>query len=129
MDGGNKDKKSIASNAPTVEIDSAFLDTLISSLQNLQVKGSSSKASGSGGTFELSPIAKARSGPHELRKLGTKVLSAESVRYWTSLGRVRKIQTLRAKEDVSVPLCHARSEVDLCTMCLCMIVIASFKET
>jgi hypothetical protein len=57
------------------------------------VKGASTQASNSRG-FSLSPIAKARSRSQELRKPGTKVLSENSVKYWTALGGPRKIREL-----------------------------------
>jgi hypothetical protein len=62
--------------------------------------------------FELSPIAKSRTGAQEVRKPGTKVLSAESVKYWTAFGGQRKIRRLRTKEHVATPLCRSRRVVD-----------------
>jgi hypothetical protein len=42
----------------------------------------------------LTLIAKARSGSQDLRRLGTKVLSENSVKYWIALGGLRKIREL-----------------------------------
>jgi hypothetical protein len=56
----------------------------------------------------LSPIAKARTGSQELRKPGTKVLSENSVKYWTALGGPHKIRELRKKTGVATTLCRAR---------------------
>jgi hypothetical protein len=73
-----------------LQVSGEDLTQLISYLQELQVKGASIQASSSGGFF-FSPIAKARLGSQELRKPGTKVLSENSVKYWTALGGPRKI--------------------------------------
>jgi hypothetical protein len=64
------------------------------------MKGASTQASSSGG-FSLSLIAKARTGSQDLRKLGTKVLSENSVKYWTALGGPRKIWELRRETGVA----------------------------
>jgi hypothetical protein len=75
------------------------------------VKGASTQASSSGG-FSLSPIAKARSGSQDLRKPGTKVLSKNSVKYWTALGGPCKIQELRRETGVVATLCRTRGVVE-----------------
>jgi hypothetical protein len=75
------------------------------------VKGASTHASSSGG-FSLSPIAKVRTGSQDLRKPGTKVLSENSVKYWTALGGPRKIRELRKETGVTATLCRARGVVD-----------------
>jgi hypothetical protein len=75
------------------------------------VKGASTQASSSGG-FSLSPIAKARTGSQDLRKPGTKVLSENSVKYWTALGGLRKIRELRRERGVAATLCRARGVVE-----------------
>jgi hypothetical protein len=90
-DCGKKPKDSQSSN---LQVNGEDLTQLISYLQELQVKGASIQASNSGG-FSLSPIAKVRSGSQDLRKPGTKVLSENSVKYWTALGGPRKIRELR----------------------------------
>jgi hypothetical protein len=60
----------------------------------------------------LSPIAKARTGSQDLRKPGTKVLSENSVKYWTTLGGPRKIRELRRETGVAATLCRARGVVE-----------------
>jgi hypothetical protein len=75
------------------------------------VKGVSTQASSSGG-FSLSPIAKARTGSQDLRKPSTKVLSENSVKYWTALGGPRKIWELRREIGVAATLCRARGVVE-----------------
>jgi hypothetical protein len=75
------------------------------------VKGASTQASSSGG-FSLSPIAKARTGSQDLRKLGTKVLSENFVKYLTALGGPRKIRELRRETGVAATLCRARGVVE-----------------
>jgi hypothetical protein len=75
------------------------------------VKGASIQASSSGGFF-LSPIAKARTGSQDLRKPGTKVLSENSVKYWTTLGGPHKIRELRRETGVAATLCRARGVVE-----------------
>jgi hypothetical protein len=94
-----------------VSVSSEELTNLISQLQELKVKVEASEASNSR-KFELSPIAKSRTGAQEVRKPGTKVLSAESVKYWTALGGPRKIRRLQTEEHVAAPLCHSRRVVD-----------------
>jgi hypothetical protein len=75
------------------------------------VKGASTQASSSGGFF-LSPIAKARTGSQDLWKLGTKVLSENFVKYWTTLGGPHKIRELRKETGVAATLCRARGVVE-----------------
>jgi hypothetical protein len=75
------------------------------------VKGASTQASSSGG-FSLSPIAKARSGNQEFWKPSTKVLSKNSVKYWTALGGPHKIRELRKETGVATTLCRARGVVE-----------------
>jgi hypothetical protein len=60
----------------------------------------------------LSPIAKARMGSQDLRKPGTKVLSENSVKYWTALEGPRKIRELRKEIGVAATLCRARGVVE-----------------
>jgi hypothetical protein len=75
------------------------------------VKGASTQASNSGG-FSLSLIAKACTGSQDIRKPGTKVLSENSVKYWTALGGLRKIRELRRERGVAATLCRARGVVE-----------------
>jgi hypothetical protein len=75
------------------------------------VKGAPTQASSSGG-FSLSPIAKARTGSQDLQKPGTKVLSENSVKYWTALGGPRKIRELRRETVIAPTLCRARGVVE-----------------
>jgi hemin uptake protein HemP len=107
-DNGKKPEDSPSSN---VLVSSEDLTQLISYLQELQVKSASTQASNNGG-FSLSPIAKARMGSQELRKPGTKVLSENSVKYWTVLGGPRKIRELRKETGVAATLCRARGVVE-----------------
>jgi hypothetical protein len=60
----------------------------------------------------LSPIAKAHMGSQDLRKPGTKVLSENSVKYWTALGGPPKIRELRKETRVVATLCRARGMVE-----------------
>jgi hypothetical protein len=60
----------------------------------------------------LSPIAKVHWRSQDLRKLGTKVLSENSVKYWTALGGPRKIRELRRKTRVAATLYRARGVVE-----------------
>jgi hypothetical protein len=83
----------------------------ISYLQELQVKGASTQASSSGG-FSLSPIAKARSGSQDLRKPSTKMLSENSVKYWTALWGPHRIRELRRETGIVATLCRARGVVE-----------------
>jgi hypothetical protein len=94
MEGKDSGKKPEDSQSSNLQVSGEDLTQLISYLQELQVKGASIQASSSGG-FSLSPIAKARSRSQDLRRLGTKVLSKNSVKYWTALGGLRKIRELR----------------------------------
>jgi hypothetical protein len=75
------------------------------------VKGASTQASSSGG-FSLSLIAKAHSGSQDLQKPGTKVLSENSMKYWTALGGLHKIRELRKETGVATTLCRARGVVE-----------------
>jgi hypothetical protein len=75
------------------------------------VKGTSTQASSSGG-FSLSPIAKARSGSQDLWKPSTKVLSENSVKYWTALDGPCKIRELRRETGVATTLYRARGVVE-----------------
>jgi hypothetical protein len=94
------------------EVTSESLALLISYLQGLQVGTSSSKSRGSR-EFQLSPFARSRTGTQDSRKLGTKVLGEESVRYWITLGGPRKIRKLRAEEGIPIPLCRSQGVVEV----------------
>jgi hypothetical protein len=111
MEGKDSGKKSEDSQSSNSQVSGEDLTKLISYLQKLQVKGASTQASSSGG-FSLSPIAKVRTGSQDLRKPGTKVLSENSVKYWTALGGPRKIRELRKETGVTATLCRARGVVD-----------------
>jgi hypothetical protein len=60
----------------------------------------------------LSPIAKARMGSQNLRKPGTKVLSENSMKYWTALGGPHKIRELWKEIGVAATLYRARGVVE-----------------
>jgi hypothetical protein len=75
------------------------------------VKDASIQASCSGG-FSLSPIAKVHTGSQDPRKPGTKVLSENSVKYWTALGGPRKIRELRRKTGGTATFRRARGVVE-----------------
>jgi hypothetical protein len=94
-----------------LQVSGEDLTQLISYLQELQVKGASIQASSSGG-FSLSPIAKARSRSQDLQKQGTKVLSENSVKYWTALGGPCKIRELQRETRVAATLCRTRGLVE-----------------
>jgi hypothetical protein len=111
MDSKGKEKSHVEPKLVKEEVTSESLALLISYLQGLQVGTSSSKSQGSG-EFQLSPLARSRTGTQDSRKLGTKVLEEESVRYWTTLGGPRKIRKLRAEEGVPTPLCRSRGVVE-----------------
>jgi hypothetical protein len=111
MEGKDSGKKPEDSQSSNSQVSGEDLTKLISYLQELQVKGASTQASSSGG-FSLSPIAKVRTGSQDLRKPGTKVLSENSVKYWTALGGPRKIRELRKETGVTATLCRARGVVD-----------------
>jgi hypothetical protein len=111
MEGKDSGKKPEDSQSSNLQGSGEDLTQLISYLQELQVKGASTQASSSG-EFSLSPIAKAHSGSQDLRKPGTKVLSENSVKYWTALGGPRRIQELRRKTGVAATLCRARGVVE-----------------
>jgi hypothetical protein len=80
MEGKDSGKKPEDFQSSNLQVSGKDLTQLISYLQDLQVKGTSTQASSSGG-FSLSPIAKAHSGSQDLRKPCTKVLSENSVKY------------------------------------------------
>jgi hypothetical protein len=80
MDSKGKGKSPAEPQLVKEEVTSESLALLISYLQGLQVETSSSKSQGSG-EFQLSPLAKSRTGTQDSRKPGTKVLGKESVRY------------------------------------------------
>jgi hypothetical protein len=111
MEGKDSGKKPKDSQSSNLQVSSEDLTQLISFLQELQVKGVSIQASSSGG-FSLSPIAKARSGSQDLWKPGTKMLSENSVKYWTALGGPHKIRELRRETGVAATLCRARGVVE-----------------
>jgi hypothetical protein len=111
MEGKDSGKKPEDSQSSNLQASSEDLTQLISYLQELQVKGASTQTSSSGG-FSLSPIAKARTGSQDLRKPGTKVLSENSVKYWTVLGGPRKIRELRRETGVVATFCRARGVVE-----------------
>jgi hypothetical protein len=104
-------KKLEDSQSSNLQVSSKDLTQLISYLQELQVKGASTQASSSGGFF-LFPITKAYTGSQDLPKPGTKVLSENSVKYWTALGGPRKIREFRRETGVVATLCRARGVVE-----------------
>jgi hypothetical protein len=110
MEGKNSGKKPEDSQSSNLQVSGKDLTQLISYLQELHVKGASIQASNSGG-FSLSPIAKACTESQDLRKPGTKVLSENSVKYWTALGGPRKIRELRKETGIAATLCRARGVV------------------
>jgi hypothetical protein len=87
MDSKGKGKSPVEPKLTKTEVTGESLVLLISYLQGLQVGTSSSKSQGSG-DFQLSPLARSRTGTQDSRKPGTKVLGEESVRYWTTLGGI-----------------------------------------
>jgi hypothetical protein len=111
MDSKGKEKSLVEPKLVKEEVTSESLALLISYLQELQVGTSSSKSQGSG-EFQLSPLARSRTGTQDSQKPGTKVLEEESVRYWTILGGPRKIKKLRAEEGIPTPLCKSRGVVE-----------------
>jgi hypothetical protein len=111
MEGKDSGKKTEDSQLPNLLVSGEDLTQLISYLQELQVNGASIHASSSG-RFFLSLIAKARSGSQELRRLGTKVMSENSVKYWTALADPPKIRELRRERGVAATLCRARGVVE-----------------
>jgi hypothetical protein len=111
MEGKDSAKKLEDSQSSNLQVSGEDLTQLISYLQELQVKGASIQASSSGG-FSLSPIAKAHSGSQDLWKPCTKVLSENSVKYWTTLGGPCKIRELRKDKGVAATLCRARGVVE-----------------
>jgi hypothetical protein len=111
MEGKESGKKPEDSQSSNLQVNSEDLTQLISYLQELQVNGASIQASNSG-EFSLSPIAKARTGSQDLRKPSTKVLSDNSVKYWTALGGPHKIRELWKEIGVAATLCRARGVVE-----------------
>jgi hypothetical protein len=111
MDNKGKGKSLPEPKHTKEEVASESLALLISYLQGLQVGTLSSTSQGSG-EFQLSPLAKSRTGTQDSRKPGTKVLGEDSVKYWTILGGLRKIRKLRAEEGIPTPLCRSRGIVE-----------------
>jgi hemin uptake protein HemP len=111
MEDKDSGKKLEDSQSYNSQVSGEDFTQLISYLQELQVKGASTQASNSGG-FSLSPIAKARSGSQDLWRPGTKVLSENSVKYWTALGGPCKIRELRKETGVAATLCRAQGVVE-----------------
>jgi hypothetical protein len=111
MDSKGKGKSPPEPKHTKEEVTGESLAVLISYLQGLQVGTASSTSEGSG-EFQLSPLAKSRTGTQDSRKPGTKVLGEESVKYWTILGGPRKIRKLRAEEGILTPLCRSRGVVE-----------------
>jgi hypothetical protein len=111
MDSKGKGKSPAKSKLAKEEVTGESLALLISYLQGLQVGTSSSESLGRG-EFQLSPLARSRTGTQDSRKPGTKVLGEESVRYWTTLGGPRKIRKLRAEEGIPTPLCRSWGVVE-----------------
>jgi hypothetical protein len=110
MDGEGKGKSPLGQKPVKEEATGEVLPQLISYLQGLQVETSSKLWSS--GEFQLSPIAKFRTGTQALRKPGTKVLGEDFVRYWIALGGLKKIRRLREEESVLAPLCQSRGIVE-----------------
>jgi hypothetical protein len=111
MDSKGKGKSPPEPKHTKEEVTGELLALLISYLQGLQVGTSSSTSQGSG-EFQLSPLAKSRTGTQDSRKPGTKVLGEESVKYWTILGGPRRVRKLRAEECIPTPLCRSRGVVE-----------------
>jgi hypothetical protein len=111
MDNKGKGKSPPEPKHTKEEVTSESLALLISYLQGLQV-GTSSSTSQDSGEFQLSPLAKSRTGTQDSRKPDTKVLGEESVKYWTILGGPRKIRKLRAEEGIPTPLYRSRGIVE-----------------
>jgi hypothetical protein len=111
MDSKGKGKSPPEPKHTKEEVTGESLVLLISYLQGLQVGTSSSTSQGSG-EFQLSPLAKSRTGTQDSRKPGTKVLREESLKYLTTLGDPRKIRKLRAEEGIPTPLCRSRGVVE-----------------
>jgi hypothetical protein len=80
MDSKGKGKSLAEPKHAKEEVTGESLALLISYLQGLQVRTSSSKSQGSR-EFQLSPLARSRTGTQDSWKPGTKVLGEESVRY------------------------------------------------
>jgi hypothetical protein len=80
MDGKSNGKKPEGSQPTEVKVSGEDLIQLIAYPQRLQV-GATSYEAISSKRFILSPIAKSRTGTQDSRRLGTKVLSEEFVKY------------------------------------------------
>jgi hypothetical protein len=111
MDGKGNGKKSQGSQPTEVKVSGEDLTQLIAYLQGLQVGATSTEASSSK-QFTLSPIAKSKIGTQDSQRPDTKVLSKESVKYWTTLGGPQKIRRLCSEEQVVAPLCRSREVVE-----------------
>jgi hypothetical protein len=111
MDSKGKGKSPPEPKHTKEEVIGESLALLISYLQGLQVGTSSSTSQGSG-EFQLSPLARSRTGTQDSRKPGTKVLGEESVKYSTTLGGPRKIRKLWAEEGIPTLLCRSRGVVE-----------------
>jgi hypothetical protein len=111
MDSKGKGKSPVKPKLTKEEVTRESLALFISYLQGLQVGTSSPESRGSG-EFQLSPLARSRTGTQDSRKPGTKVLGEESMRYWTTLGGPRKIRKLRVEEGISTLLCRSRGVVE-----------------
>jgi hypothetical protein len=111
MDNKGKGKSPAKPKLAKEEVTGESLALLISYLQGLQVGTSSSTSRGSR-EFQLSPLARFRTGTQNSRKLGTKVLGEESMRYWTTLRGPRKIRKHRAEEGIPTPLYRSRGVVE-----------------
>jgi hypothetical protein len=111
MECKGKGKSLVEPKLTKEEVTSESLALLISYLTGLQVGTSSSESRGSG-EFQLSPLAKSRTGTQDSRKPGTKVLGEESVRYWTTLGGPRKIRKLWIEEGIPTPLYRSQGVVE-----------------
>jgi hypothetical protein len=111
MNNKGKGKSPVEPKLTKEEVTGESLALLISYLQGLQVGTSYSTSQGSG-EFQLSPLARSRTGTQDSQKPGTKVLGKESVRYWTTLGGPKKIRKLRAEEGIPTPLCRSQGVVE-----------------
>jgi hypothetical protein len=78
MDSKGKGKSLVEPKLTKEEVTGESLALLISYLQGLQVRTSSSKSQGSG-EFQLSSLAKSRIGTQDSQKPGTKVLGEEGI--------------------------------------------------
>ena len=110
MEKGNE-KQSKEVKPPRIQVKREELTQLITYLQELQ-EGSAPTEASSSKEFTPLLIAKSRLGTQGLQKPGTKVLSEDSVKYWTALGGPQKIRKLRIEEQLAAPLCRSRGVVD-----------------